>query len=122
MKQAYRIFAISGALIWSATIFLRGTALMEYPVMMHILWRTPNFGVVWLGVGLAAILYPHIFKREFNDKHIYLFIVAALLILLLSEIVHLWMDASFDTWDIVASIVAAIVIITTRFCLRRRSY
>jgi hypothetical protein len=119
-KKTYNIFVVFGAFLWGVATFLRGTALMDHHFMMHILWRTPNFGVVWVGIGLAIILCPYIFNKEFNDKYIYFLIAAVLLILLLSEIIHLWLDASFDIWDMVASMVAAIIIIATRLCLQKR--
>jgi membrane protein DedA with SNARE-associated domain len=119
-KKTYSIFAALGAFIWGATVLLRGTALMDYPTIKHILWRTPNFATVWLVFGLVVILYPYIFKKEFHEAYTYFLVAAILLAQFVSEVVHLWIDASFDIWDMVAGITAALILIFTRFCLQKR--
>jgi hypothetical protein len=119
-KKAYSIFAVIGAFLWSATVLLRETALMDYDIMQQFFWRVPNVGAAWAGMALPAILYSHIKKQEFNEKYIFFLCATVLLILLLSEIVHhLWLGANFDIWDMVASIVAVTIFVLTRFCLQR---
>ena len=112
MKKIYNILALTGAVIWSATIFLRDTSLMDNAVLRRILWVTPNFGVVWLGAGLTFTIFPYVFKREFNPKHTIPLVGGIFAVLILSEIVHhIFLDSAFDIWDMAASAAASLVII-----------
>ena len=112
MKSIYMVLAFAGAVIWSITIFLRGTAAIDYDIIKQILWVAPNIGAVWMGVGFTFMLYPYIFKKEFNTKNIYLLLGIILLLLLASEIIHhLLLESPFDIWDMIASLIASIVII-----------
>ena len=98
--------------MWAATSFLRGTSLMEYEVIKQILWRTPNFAAVWVGIGLTYITFPLVLKKEFDPKHTYLSVGIIMAILVILEIVHhVFLDSPFDIWDIVASVIALIFII-----------
>ena len=117
MKISYRVLSISGALIWAGTVLLRGTTLMDNEIAKQILWRTPNFGAVWLSIGLFMVLYSHFLKKDFNEKYIYALIGAVLACLLLSEILHVFTsNTSFDIWDMVASILAASIIAVIHLC------
>ena len=121
MKNIYMVLAFTGALIWSATVFLRETALIDYDIIRQILWVAPNIGAVWMGVGFTFMLYPYIFKKEFNTKNIYFLIGIILLLLLASEIIHhFFMESPFDIWDMIASLLASIVIILIHNFGRRR--
>ena len=110
--KTYKIVSLIGLMLWSATIFLRGTSAMDYYLARRILWVMPNFGVVWAGVGLACIIFPYIFKKEFDPKHTYPLLGAIFLLLLLSEIIHhAFFNSPFDIWDMLASAVASIIIV-----------
>ena len=115
------VLAFAGALIWSITIFLRGTAVVDYYIIKQILWVAPNIGAVWMGIGFTFMLYPYIFKKEFNTKNIYFLIGIILLLLLVSEIIHhFFLESPFDIWDMIASLLASIVIILIHNFGRRR--
>lgn len=112
MKKICRPLAVVGAILWSATIFLRETSLMNYSIIKHFLWIAPNIAALWIGVGLTVELYPYIFKKDFNPKYFYAIIEIILAVLLLSEIIHcFFLDSSFDIWDMAASIAASIIVI-----------
>ena len=112
MKKIYIILALIGMLIWTAAIFLRETSVMENGFLRRILWVAPNFGVVWAGVGFTYLIYPNIRKREFEPKYILPLVGVILVLLLLAEIIHhFFLDSPFDVWDMVASVLAAIIII-----------
>jgi uncharacterized membrane protein len=121
MKNLYKILALTGAILWAASIFLRETSLMDYSVIRHFLWVAPNIAAVWMGIGFTFMLYPHIFKKEFDKKYLYALIGAILAVLLFSEIIHhVFLDSPFDIWDMVASLAASIIIIIVRFFETRR--
>jgi hypothetical protein len=116
LKKIYSILAVIGVIIWSAAVFLRNTPLMDNAVLRRIIWVAPNFGVVWAGIGFAFMLFPHIFKREFDPKHILLLISGIFAFLILSEFVHhVFLDSPFDVWDMAASAVASIVAIVIKY-------
>jgi hypothetical protein len=111
LKKIYSILAIIGVSIWSATIFLRNTGLMEFNLTRTILLHTPNFGAVWAGVGMAFICYPIFFKKEFELKYFYHLIGLVLLIMLASEIIHfLYLGSPFDIWDLATSVIASMLL------------
>lgn len=118
-KKTYSILAVIGALLWGAAIFLRNTSLMDNDIIANVLWRLPNFGVVWIGVGLTVALYPNIFKKEFNDKYFYLLSAVGFAILLLSEVIHIFLGAAFDVWDMAASALALLFIILMRIFMKK---
>ena len=112
MKKIYIILALIGMLVWTAAIFLRETSLMEYSFIRRLFWVAPNFGVVWAGVGFTYILYPRIRQKEFETKNTFPLVGIILVLLFVSEIIHhFFLDSPFDIWDMVASIIAAIIII-----------
>jgi len=112
MIKAYRNLLLIGIFIWTATHFFRGTSLMDYEVVKQILWRTPNFAAVWVGVGLTYITFPLISKKEFDPKHTYLLVGVIMVLLIILEIVHhIFLESPFDIWDIVASVIASLFII-----------
>lgn len=112
LKKIYSILAVAGVIMWSAVIFLRETPLMDNAVLRRILWVAPNFGVVWACVGFIFMLFPLIFKREFDPKHTLHLVGGILTLLILSEVVYnVFLDSPFDVWDMAASAVASIVVI-----------
>ena len=111
LKKMYGIFALIGAVTWSATIFLRDTSLMNYGVAKQFLWVAPNFAAVWVGVGLTYSLFPRVFKKELDPKNTYFLAEAAFTLLVISEAIHFFfLDARFDIWDVLASAAASIII------------
>ena len=111
MKKIYGILGLVGAVLWGAAVLLRGTPIRDYHLIKQLLWVAPNFCVVWIGVGGVVTLFPLAFKREFNPAHMVWLLGSLLGILLLSEIVHaLFLNASFDLWDMLASVTASAVV------------
>ena len=116
MKKIYTVLSLIGIAIWSATIFLRDTSLMDYDIIKRILWVAPNFGAVWAGVGLTYILYPYIFKKEFNTKKTTILVGVIFAILLASEIMHhFFLNSPFDIWDMFASAVASAIVLIIHY-------
>ncbi|MCL2813817.1 MAG: hypothetical protein FWD23_04380 [Oscillospiraceae bacterium] len=116
LKNIYGILALAGVIIWSAAIFLRETPLMDNAVFRRILWVAPNFGVVWAGIGFTFMLFPRIFKREFEPKHTLVLVGGIFALLILSEgIHHFFLDSPFDIWDMAASAAASIVVLVIYF-------
>ena len=112
MKKIHSILALIGVIIWSLAIFLRGTPLMDSDIIKWFSWVAPNFGVVWAGVGFTYLLYPRIRKKEFEPKYTLLLVGIIFMFLLFAEIIHhFFLDSPFDVWDMVASAIAAIIVI-----------
>lgn len=88
---------------------------MDYDIINRILCVAPNFGAVWVGVGLTISYFPYAFKKEFNENHIYLLGGIILVLLLISEIIHhFFLGSLFDIWDMLASAGALLFIILVR--------
>lgn len=105
-------FMLAGALLWAATILTRETSMIQHKAVQWVTGIMPNFAVVWLGFGLLYTFYPLLFKREFNWRSSFLWVVGILCVLIASEVVHyLFLDAQFDILDIAASAVAALLIL-----------
>ena len=112
MKKTYSILMLAGALAWAATRILRNTHLMDNAILQRLLWVAPNFCAVWVGVGLTFLLYPRIFKNEFDAKHTVPLVGGLFGVILLSEIIHhVFLDSAFDIWDMVASAVASVIVL-----------
>lgn len=108
MKKDYSVTSLAGALIWTAVVVLRRLSLPATGIIRFIVDILPNFGVIWLIVGLTVTFLPYFTKKEFPPQRMYLLIGVALGLVLLSEIAHtLLLNAAFDVWDLVASLVAA---------------
>ena len=114
-KNVYSILLVVGIFLWSAAVLLRGTSVMDIAILKRLIWVAPNIGVVWAGVGFAYLLFPRIFKREFNPKHTAVLLGSILAALLLSETMHhFWLGSAFDIWDMAASAVAAAIVLALR--------
>jgi hypothetical protein len=112
LKNAYKVVALIGAIMWGATVFLRDTFLMDNLFIKQFLWVAPNLSAVWVGVGLPIVYYEHFAKKQFNFKYIYTLVGMCLVILLASELIHpLYSDSQFDIWDMAASLLAGVVVI-----------
>ena len=121
MKKIYSILSLIGMGMWTAAIFLRGTSLMDNVVLRRILWVAPNFGVVWAGIGFTYLLFPRIFKREFEPKYTIPLLGIIFVLLLLAEIIHhVFLDSPFDLWDMLASIISSIIIIAIYLFIKYR--
>jgi len=110
--RIYQILFFLGNIIWSLTIFLRSTTLNENEVSRAILGRTPNFGAVWAGIGLPYIVFPLIFKKEFNPKYNYYLVAIVMVIIVISEVIHhFFLNSKFDIWDMIVSMIASLLFI-----------
>lgn len=101
-----------GVMLWASTVFLRQTSIMQYSIIRSLLGVAPNFGAVWGAFGLTyTTVFPVVLKREFDLRYSVLLILIILALLLASEIIHdLFLNAPFDVWDIVASVIAAVLL------------
>lgn len=101
-----------GVMLWASTVFLRQTSIMQYSIIRSLLGVAPNFGAVWGAFGLTyTTVFPVVLKREFDLRYSVPLILIILALLLASEIIHdLFLNAPFDVWDIVASVIAAVLL------------
>ena len=121
MKKIYSFLALAGCLIWVAAVVLRGTEVAANPVGDFLLGIAPNFGAAWAVVGLTLTFWPFILRRPFDMGKFALLLLATLLALLASEVVHmLWLGARFDIWDMVASVVALLVLALVRVAEKKK--
>ncbi len=121
MRKDYSVTSLAGALIWAAAVVLRHLSLPQTGFIRFILNIMPNFGVIWLIVGLTITFWPYLFKKEFPSNRLYALVGISLALVLLSEIVHtLLLKAPFDVWDIVASLAAACWIVVSSLLANRK--
>ena len=121
MKKVYSYLALAGCLIWGAAVVLRGTAVVASPVGGFLLGVAPNFGAAWAVVGLTLTFWPIVLRRPFDMGKLSLLLLATLLALLVSEVVHmLWLGARFDVWDMAASVVALLVLALVRVLEKKK--
>ena len=110
INDKYRAFTLVGALIWLISRVLRNTFLMDYELIKNILYRAPNFGAAWVGIGLSVLFYQRVIKKEFKEQHIFSTVTIVFLILLIFEINnHHFSNSSFDIWDIFSSLSALLI-------------
>lgn len=107
-----KVTMVVGAMLWASVVFLRQTSVVQYSVVRSLLGLAPNFGVVWVGFGLTyTIVFPVVLKRKFDLRYSVPLILIILALLLASEIIHdLFLNAPFDVWDMVASVIAAVLL------------
>lgn len=108
MKRTYQIFALIGAVIWAAAVLVRGTGAVMLPLFTDLVGVAPNFGVMWVLMGLGVSFFPRLYRREAGARDRLWLAAGAMGVLLLSEIVHtVFFGAGFDWLDLLASLVAA---------------
>lgn len=101
-----------GVFLWASTVFLRQTGVIQYGFIRSLLDVAPNFGAVWGAFGLTyTTVFPVMLKRKFDFRYSVPLILIILALLLASEIIHdLFLNAPFDVWDMVASLIAAVLL------------
>ena len=120
MRKTFQFLGLNGAIIWGAAILIRSMNLSMPAALQLIVGVAPNFGVVWLLMGLYVASSPALFKRESTRKGRYLVIAVIPCVLLLSEAVHAaFLGARFDTADIIASMIALIPLIALNASIRQ---
>ena len=94
---------------------------MNNAVFRRLLWVAPNFAVIWMGTGLACILYQHIFKKKLEVKYLIPMIGGFFALSLLSEVIHhFFLDSPFDIWDMATSVVASVIVILIYYRIEKR--
>lgn len=109
MKKMYQILGLVGVVIWLVAIAARELGLDLPAVLSFAVGVAPNFGVVWLLMGLYESYGPIIIKRESTRKGRYIAAAVVIALLVLSEIIHMvFLGAGFDVGDLLASVVAMV--------------
>ncbi|MCL2064219.1 MAG: GNAT family N-acetyltransferase [Candidatus Cloacimonetes bacterium] len=117
----YRAFTLIGALIWLLSRVLRNTFLMDYELIKNILYRAPNFGAAWVGIGLLILFYQRVTKKEFKEQYSFSAVSIVFLILLIFEINnHHFSNSSFDIWDIFSSLLALLIFWAVRMLAQNK--
>lgn len=101
------VLGLIGALLWTLTLFLRGTAIMQNEIISFLLGIAPNFGVGLLLPMFTVIYYPILFKKDITFKKFIFILIAIYLLLFVSEVVHdKFLNRRFDFYDMIASLIA----------------
>lgn len=105
------ILGYIGLIIWVAVIFLRKYSLSDNNVYLFFLGILPNLGAAWIATMFGKWMVIFVWKRSFTVK-IHLFICIGLFALAFgSEIIHdLFLNSSFDAYDILITMIAQISI------------
>lgn len=109
-EKLFSILMFIGMFIWLGGAFIRSHYTGGDPVTAFLLGVAPNFGVVWILAGIFVIYYKVIKKKSLEPKYFYWLIAGILFFLLIAEVWHeMFMNSSFDIWDIVASLIASAI-------------
>lgn len=109
MKKQYQVWGLAGALLWAGVVLIRTLALALPSWAAFLVGVAPNVGVVWVLMELFVMFFPYIRHQETTKRQRYIALGGILGILLLSEIVHAaFLGASFDAYDMLASVIAII--------------
>lgn len=101
------ILGLIGAVLWTLTIFLRGTSIMQNEIINFLLGIAPNFGAGLLLPMFTVIYYPIIFKKDITFKKFILILIAIYFLLFMSEVVHdKFLNSKFDFYDMISSLIA----------------
>jgi hypothetical protein len=104
-SKLIKYFAIAGMLIWCSVIFIRETGQIP-DRLLHFSYIGPNLGSALALPYFFNILAPKYLKEKLASRCHYKQFLLLFVAFLLSEIVHaVFLGASFDWKDIVASIV-----------------
>ena len=116
------LFAFTGMFIWSLTIVLRETSLINNQTMQFLLGVAPNLGSVWVLPLIIKKSYPIFMKKPYNNKYNIVALILIFIAVLSSEIVHdLFLNSPFDVNDIVATVIALIIFGTTSAIVNRKT-
>ena len=107
------LFSMGGTLLWVGAEWIwRGFGMPQYPALVFLIGVLPNFGCVWTAAGLFVILWPKPPGRVLSKRAVSKFLYALFLCIFLSEALHaLFFGAAFDIWDILASLLAALLLL-----------
>jgi hypothetical protein len=106
----FNVLGLLGVILWVSVIFLRETPVVHNPSINFWLGIAPNFGVALLLPMLLANYYLVVFKRALTHRLFLYGLAIIFAALFLSEVVHdIFLNSRFDVWDLVASLVALII-------------
>ena len=110
VKTIY-VLGLIGAFLWSTTVLLRETSLINNAFIQQILFVTPNIGATLVASAAIDMYYSVMTKKDYTLKMNLIALVMILFLSIGSEIVHdLFLNASFDVMDILATIMTVIIL------------
>ena len=110
VKTIY-VLGLIGAFLWSTTVLLRETSLINNAFIQQILFVTPNIGATLVASAAIDMYYSVMTKKDYTLKMNLIALVMILFLSIGSEIVHdLFLNASFDVMDILATIMTVMIL------------
>lgn len=111
LKNKKQVLGILGALLWTATIFLRDMDVSTNATYQFIRGVMPNFASVMVLVGICYSSIPMYKKNLDDEKKLIGLSVLILIAVTGSEIAHvIFTSAGFDVYDIIASCLALLIV------------
>lgn len=103
------IFGCIGFLLWVMVITLRLMQASGGAVFMAIVGRLPNWGVAWIVTLLCKWIVIFVCKRRYTPRQHAFICIGIFMIAVLSEIFFYLCGRSFDLYDLLATVVAQLI-------------
>ena len=114
-EKIYSIYVLLGGILWFATILLRDLNLINDVYLKFLLGIIPNFAVVFLVFGIGMIYFPILIKKiniPLKKYYPYLLLILIWIFILITEYLHqVFINSTWDNFDIIASGLATLIII-----------
>ena len=108
-----KILGLIGALLWTATLFLRDITFLNSQIWNFLLGIMPNIAAPLVITFLIEVSYLEFFKKKFTTKIYFIVSIIIFVLALASEIVHdLFLNSPFDINDIMATTAVLLIYLT----------
>ncbi|MBI9011413.1 MAG: hypothetical protein JEZ08_04225 [Clostridiales bacterium] len=109
-KKVY-VLGLVGAILWSMTVLLRDTSIVNNSIIKQILFVTPNIGASLVVFYLIDKYYSVITKKDYTLKMSLITLGMILFLAIGSEIYHdLFLNAPYDIADILATVITVVIL------------
>ena len=112
-RGSIEILGYIGLILWVSIILQRMWGSSVSDVDTFIIGIAPNIGAAWLVTLIGKLIVIFGFKQDLTIKKHFLICAGVLSIALISEIFYyVFFHRAFDMWDIIATVVAQLIIFT----------
>lgn len=112
------VFGIVGILSWTLTLLLRETTVNSIEIVNFILGIMPNISATWFFIWIGEIIFTRL-NMNFTLKISAITSGLIFLFSITSEIIHgLFLNSHFDMYDIIGTISAIALYLTTLILIK----